>query len=88
MTMRSVPRNIDRANRSAEYIMTFLFVYYGLMFTTNDVLISFPSAIGAVYFIYKITLDKPEGQAYRLMYKYVQIGKMKPTPKKVKNFEI
>ncbi len=86
--MRPVPRNIDKPNRTSEYLMTFLAVYYGLMFTLSEVLIAFTMACLSVYLIYKLTLNKPEGQAYRVIYKYARFGRLLPNPKKAPKFEI
>lgn len=88
MTARPVPRNIDKPNRMAEYTFTSMGTYFGVMFIMHDPLVAIGLAIAAVYFIYKVTLDKPEGQSYRLFYKYFQIGRMVPTPRWVRKFEI
>ena len=88
MATRPVPRNIDKPNRNAEFAFAFLGTYYSLMFLFHEPLLAFGMAIVAVYMIYKFTIDKPEGMAFRVLYKYLQIGKMMPTPKKVKRFEI
>ncbi len=85
---RPVPRNIDKPNRVTEYVFTFLAVYYGLMFLTQYLLLSLTAAFFAVYFVNKVTMDKPEGQTYRLLYRYIKIGKMIPSPRFVKRFEV
>lgn len=86
--MRSVPRNIDRPNRLTEFVLTFLAVYYGMMFTISDPLFAFPGACMSVYIMYKFTLNKPEGQAYRFLYQYFKIGKMIPNPRSAPHFEV
>ncbi len=88
MSTRPVPRHIDMPNRLAEFLATFLVLYYGCMFLIHNPLVSFGLGAGGVYLVYRLTLDKPEGQMYRLWYKYLQIGKMIPSPAKVKKFEI
>lgn len=85
---RPVPRNIDKPNRNAEFAFTWLTLYYGIMFLMKEPLVAFMVACSGVYLVYKVTLDKPEGQAFRLVYRYLQIGKMRPTPKFVKRFEV
>lgn len=85
---RPVPRNIDKPNRITEYVVTFVIVYYSVMFFSRHALVSFGAAFLMVYIVNKLTMDKPEGQAYRTVYKYIQIGRMRPTPAKVKHFEV
>jgi hypothetical protein len=85
---RPVPRNIDKPNRNAEFAAAFLTVYYGLMFMTHEALLAFTMASLSVYFIHKVTIDKPEGQAFRLFYKYVKFGRLIPSPTYVKRFEV
>ena len=85
---RPVPRNIDKPNRNAEFAFSFLLVYYGLMFLTHEVLLAFVSACFTVYAVNKLTIDKPEGQAYRLFYRYIRMGRMIPGANQVKRFEI
>ena len=86
--MRPVPRNIDRPNRTPEYVITFLAVYYGTMFMTNRPLAALLCGFLATYVMYKLTLDKPEGLAMRLFYRHVKFGKMRPSPKYAKRFEV
>lgn len=86
--MRPVPRNIDRPNRNAEFAVTFMGVYYGLMFLTHKPLLAIGMAMLSVYVVYKLTLNKPEGMAYRLWYRYFGIGKMVPPAKKVPKFQL
>ncbi|MDD9920488.1 MAG: hypothetical protein OXR68_07700 [Alphaproteobacteria bacterium] len=86
--MRPVPRNIDKPNRSAEFLFSFLVVYYGLMFMFHHPLLAFTVAVFTVYMVNKLTIDKPEGQAYRLFYRYVRIGRMVPGANQVKRFEV
>lgn len=86
--MRPVPRNIDRPNRTPEYAISFLAVYYGTMFISGKPLFSLLAGFVATYIMYKVTLDKPEGLAMRLLYKKVQFGKMRPTPAKCKRLEV
>ena len=88
MSARPVPRNIDKPNRNAEYAFSFMGSYFITMFLFHEALLSIFIAISSIYFIYKVTLDKPEGQSYRLFYRYYKIGKMIPTPRFVKRFEI
>lgn len=87
---RAVPRNIDRPNRTAEHLVVFLFFYYGVMFLLHDPMPAFGAGFFSVYVMQKLTVDKPEGQVYRLIYriKWIQFGKMLPNPAKVKKFEI
>lgn len=93
---RPVPRNIDRPERLPEFIVTWLAVYYSLMFITGflagpggyNALIAFTAACFAVYIVYRITLDKPEGMMFRLFYRYFPLGKMVPSPARVKIFEV
>lgn len=88
MQMRPVPRNIDRPNRTPEYVVTFIFTYYGVLFLTGKALFALVAGGFATYIMYKVTLDKPEGLAMRLAYKYVQFGKMRPSPVKCKRLEV
>jgi hypothetical protein len=86
--MREVPRHIDAPNRAPEFAFTSMVVYYGVQYTFQKPLISIISCILANYLVYRITIGKPEGAAYRLMYKMGGLGKMVKAPKKVKKFEI
>lgn len=86
--VREVPRNIDRPNRNAEYAATFMFGWYGTMFLTGKAMIALITTFLAFYLTYKLTLNKPEGAMYRIVYRKVGLGKMVPPPKKVKKFEI
>ena len=86
--MRPVPRNIDRPNRLVEFIVSFLFIYYGTMFMFSKPFISLLLGAITVYVIHKITADKPEGAAYRLWYRVASLGHFFPNPKKVRKFEI
>ena len=87
--MRPVPRNIDRPNRNAEYAATFLVSWYGTMFITgNQPVIALVVTFLAIYGTYRLTMNKPEGAAYRLWYKRFGVGRFVPPPKKVKRFEI
>ncbi len=88
MDARPVPRNIDRPNRVAEFVVTWTASYYGTMFLTKEPLLGFLISFGAVYLIYRFTLEKPEGIMMRLLYRHVQIGKLRPSPKVVKKFEL
>lgn len=86
--MRTVPRNIDRPNRTPEYVVTFLAFYYGVMFISGKPLLALLCGFLATYVMYKLTLDKPEGMAMRLFYRHVQFGKMRPSPKHCKRLEV
>ena len=88
MATRPVPRNIDKPNRMAEYVLTFLTVYYSIQFMFYKPLISLGAAMLACYFVYKATLNKPEGLAFRVLYRMVVFGGMIPNAKKVPKFEI
>lgn len=88
MEARPVPRNIDRPNRVPEYVITWVAAYYGTTFIMGQPAVSFLVAFLAVYLMYRFTLDKPEGMMMRILYRYVQIGKMRPSPKYVKYFEL
>jgi hypothetical protein len=88
MQAREVPRNIDRPNRVPEYVITWVVAYYGTIFITRQSLLAFLVSFFAVYLMYRFTLDKPEGIMMRLLYRYVQIGKLRPTPRFVKHFEL
>ncbi len=88
MSARPVPRNIDKPNRNAEFALSFLVTYYGLMFLFRDPLVAFASACGAVYAVNRLTIDKPEGQAFRFVYQYVRFGRMVPPPRYVRKFEV
>ena len=88
MTMRPVPRNIDRPNRSAEYVMVFLFFHYAIMFTIQHVLLAWGAGLSAVYITYRLTQNKPEGTAFRVMHRFISLGKFLPNPKTTKKFEI
>ncbi len=85
---RPVPRNIDAPNRIPEFAVTFVVVFHGNNFLTGWVMASPFLALMAMYLIYRYTIDKPEGLAMRMLYKYVQIGNFRPTPRFVKHFEI
>ena len=86
--MRPVPRNIDSANRTTEYVVGFLSGYYGTQFIFTNPLLSLCVGLFMVYFIYKVTQGKPEGAFYRLLYRVTGIGKFVPNPKKAPKFEI
>ncbi len=88
MQMRPVPRNIDRPNRTPEYVITFLLTYYAVLFVVGKALAALVAGAFATYVMYKVTLDKPEGLAMRVLYKYVQFGKMRPTPRHCKKLEV
>jgi hypothetical protein len=57
------------------------------MFISGKPLFALCLGFLATYIMYKVTLDKPEGLAMRALYKYVQFGKMRPTPAKCKRLE-
>ena len=88
MQMRPVPRNIDRPNRTPEYAVAFLSVYYMTLFMTGKGLFSLVAGALAAYIMYKVTLDKPEGLAMRLAYRHVKFGKMRPSPKYAPHLEV
>ena len=88
MQMRPVPRNIDRPNRTPEYVITFLLSYYLVLFVVGKALAALVVGAFATYVMYKVTLDKPEGLAMRVLYKYVQFGKMRPGPRSCKRLEV
>lgn len=88
MQARPVPRNIDRPNRTTEFVLIWHVVYYPTIFATDQVFMALALSAFACYLMYKYTMDKPEGMAMRIVYKYVQIGQMRPTPRRVKRFEI
>jgi hypothetical protein len=88
MQARPVPRNIDKPNRVPEYVITWVAAYYGTMFIVGQPIVAFGMAFGAVYLIYRFTLEKPEGIMMRILYRYVQIGKIRPSPRYVKRFEL
>lgn len=85
---RPVPRNIDKPDRTIEFVVTFLAVYFPVMFVTHQALAAIGLGFIAVYMVYKYTIDKPEGLAMRMLYRYVQLGRMRPSPRFVKRFEI
>jgi hypothetical protein len=88
MQMRQVPRNIDKPNRTPEYAVTFLATYYLILFLTGKALFALVAGALATYIMYKVTLDKPEGLALRLAYRYVKFGKMRPSPKYAPRLEV
>lgn len=88
MQARPVPRNIDKPNRVPEYVITWVASYYGTIFLTGETLLGFLVSFFAVYLMYRFTLDKPEGIMMRILYRYVQIGKLRPSPRYVKHFEL
>lgn len=88
MQARPVPRNIDRPNRVPEYVITWVVAYYGTIFVFGQAILAFLVSFFAVYLMYRFTLEKPEGIMMRILYKYVQIGKLRPTPRRVKRFEL
>lgn len=88
MYSRPVPRNIDAPNRVPEYVITWVVAYYGTMFIAQQALIAFIVSFGAVYLMYRFTMDKPEGMMMRIIYRYIQIGKLRPSPRYVKWFEL
>jgi len=86
--VREVPRNIDNPNRAPEFAFTSMAAYYGVQYLTQKPLFAIIATVLANYVVYRATIGKPEGAAYRLMYKFGGLGKMIPSPKKVKKFEI
>lgn len=88
MQMRSVPRNIDRPNRTPEYVMTYLATYYMVMFVSHQTLPALLIGAIATYGMYKVTVDKPEGLAMRMIYRYIQLGQMRPSPRFCQRLEI
>ena len=85
---RAVPRNIDRPNRNAEYAASCMLSYYGTMFITGNPFLAITLTMISVYLTYKLTLNKPEGNVYRIVYKRMGLGRMLPPPRRVKRFEI
>lgn len=88
MQARPVPRNIDKPNRVPEYVITWVVAYYGTMFISGMASLAMLAAFGALYLMYRFTLEKPEGIMMRILYRYVQIGKLRPSPRYVKYFEL
>lgn len=88
MQARSVPRNIDKPNRTPEYAVTALASYYATIFITQNALAAIVTSFFATYIMYKVTLDKPEGLAFRLIYRKIQLGKMLPSPAKCTLLEL
>lgn len=89
MQTRPVPRNIDRPNRLIEFVVTFMVFFYGVQFLTSSIMLSYGVSFFAVYMVYRLTLDKPEGMFYRLLYKSpVRLGKMMPSPRHANRFNI
>jgi hypothetical protein len=86
--MREVPRNIDAPSRAPEFALTSMASYYGTQYITGRPLIAIIVCILCNYIVYRVTIGKPEGAAFRLMYKLGGLGKMIPSPKRVKKFEI
>lgn len=86
--MREVPRHIDAPNRAPEYAFTSMVAYYGTQYIVGKPLLSFILTILANYIVYRVTIGKPEGSMYRLIYKMGGLGKFIASPKKVKRFEI
>lgn len=86
--MREVPRNIDTPSRAPEFAIASMVSYYGVQYITSNALMSFITCVFCNYIVYRVTIGKPEGAAFRLMYKLGGLNKMIPSPKKVKNFEI
>lgn len=86
--MRPVPRNIDAANRTTEYVVGFLVGYYSMQLIFLNPMFSLFTGLSLVYIIYKVTEGKPEGMFYRLLYRLTGIGKFVPNPKKAPKFEI
>jgi hypothetical protein len=86
--MREVPRNIDAPSRAPEFAMASLVSYYGVQYITSNPLFAFIACVLVNYIVYRVTIGKPEGAAYRLMYKLGGLNKLIPAPKKVKKFEI
>lgn len=85
---RPVPRNIDAPNRIPEFAVTFVIAFHGTNFLIDEPIGALAAGVAAIYLIYRYTIDKPEGLAMRIIYKYVQIGNFRPTPARVKRFEI
>lgn len=88
MQAREVPRNIDRPNRVPEYVITWVAAYYATIFITREAFLAILVSFLAVYLMYRFTLEKPEGIMMRILYRYVQIGKLRPSPRYVKHFEL
>jgi hypothetical protein len=65
-----------------------LTVYYTTMFTIGDVLLAWGLTILSGYLTYRLTLNKPEGNAYRVWYKRFGFGKMLPNPRRAPKFEV
>lgn len=86
--MREVPRHIDAPNRAPEFAITAMVTYYGMQYLFQKPIISIVSCILAMYVVYRITIGKPEGAAYRLMYKLGGLKKLIKSPGKIKKFEI
>jgi hypothetical protein len=86
--LREVPRNIDAPSRAPEFALASLVSYYGVQYITSNPLMAFIACVLVNYIVYRVTIGKPEGAAYRLMYKLGGLNKLIPSPKKVKKFEI
>ncbi len=85
---RPVPRNIDKPDRTIEFVVTFIVVYYPVMFITEQALAAIGLGFIAVYLVYKYTIDKPEGLAMRILYGHIQLGRMRPSLKSAPKQEI
>ena len=85
---RPVPRNIDKPDRTIEFVVAFIAVYFPIMFFTRQALAAIGLGFIAVYLIYKYTLDKPEGLAMRMLYRHVQLGRLRPSPKTAPKLEV
>jgi len=88
--MRPLARNLDRPNRTIEYVIGYMVGYYiGLLFL-NSIFTAYFLGFGTIYITYKLTKDKPEGMIVRLAYKLTPF-KMKfflPNPKLAPRLEI
>ena len=86
--IKNIPRNIDRPNRLPEFIMAYIVCWYIPLFLFDSAVISFVSTFLGIYAMYRLTLNRPEGYAYRFLFRFVRFGKMLPSPKFAPRFEI
>lgn len=62
--------------------------YYLVLFFTGSPFLAIFSSAAAVYMVNRLIANKPEGAAFRTLYRFINIGGFIPTPKWVKRFEI
>ena len=86
--VKNIPRNIDRPNRVPEFVLTYIVCFFGTQLLFESAVMAIVATFLGIYAMYRLTLNRPEGYAYRVLFRFVRFGKMMPSPKFAPRFEI